>query len=331
MSDSYTLIDGFTGPEDIVLMPDQAHLLVSELPADFTHPTGPALMLVDLSSDLARPMTIHLRPEKGWGDPDYEPPPRFGTHGLHVSQRADGRTQLLAVNHAGRESIEMFELVDGTDGYSALWRGGVAFEGGMLNDVVATPDGGFISTVMLDHALVGEQDAMTFMFSGARTGYLTEWHPQAGWRRLPGSQASLNNGIQISTDGRFVWFAAWTSREVLEYDREARRITRTAHLPFHADNLTVGVDGALIVAGIDDLDDWRARTEATGALCQDKLAFSVARLDPVTFTMEPLFRGGAGLLKGGASVALAVGRALYIGSYTGEHVLKVDIDAIRSV
>jgi hypothetical protein len=178
---------------------------------------------------------------------------------------------------------------------------------------------------MLDNALIGDQDPMAFMFSGAKTGYLAEWHPQSGWKRLPGSEAELNNGIQISNDGRYVWFAAWISGEVLEYDRAAQRITRVAKMPFQADNLTLNRDGLLVVAGIDDLDYWRECTEAEGKLCQEKLAFSVATLDPASFTVRPLFQGTSGLLQGGASVALANGNALYIGSYTGECLLKVDL------
>jgi hypothetical protein len=324
-----TYIHGFTGPEDIVLTPDGSHLLVSGLPPDFLNPTGPALMLVDLANDRARPMTIHLRPEPGWGAPDCIPLEQFGTQGLHVSRRPDGRTQLLAVNHAGRESVEVFELIHGADGYEALWRGGVIFKGGLLNDVVAIPDGGFITTVMLDHELVGERDPMAFMFSGAKTGYLAEWQAQAGWRRLPGSEAALNNGVQMSADARFVWFAAWISGEVIEYDRLAQRITRIANLPFQADNLTLTSDGALIVTGIDDLDYWRECTEAAGGMCKEELAFTVARLDPATFKATQLYHGDSGLLQGGASVALEIKDALYIGSYTGERLLKIDMSGVR--
>lgn len=328
MTRTHTYIHGFTGPEDIVLTPDGSHLLVSGLPPDFVNPTGPALMLVDLANDRARPVTIHLRPEPGWGAPACVPPEQFGTQGLHVSRRPDGRIQLLAVNHAGRESVEVFELIHGEDGYEALWRGGVPFEGGLLNDVVAIPGGGFVTTVMLDHELVGERDPMAFMFSGAKTGYLAEWQAQTGWKRLPGSEAALNNGVQISDDGRFVWFAAWISGEVIEYDRHAQRITRIANLPFQADNLTLNSEGALIVAGIDDLDNWRERTEAAGGLCRDELAFTVARLDPENFKATQVFHGDSGLLQGGASVALSIGDALYIGSYTGERLLKVDLSNV---
>jgi hypothetical protein len=226
------------------------------------------------------------------------------------------------VNHTGRESIEFIELVNGASGYGAIWRGCVAFEGGLFNDLVAYGSNGLIATVMRDKTLVGDKDPMAFLFSGAKTGYLAEWNPRTGWRHLPGSEAALNNGIQLSVDSRLVWFTAWTSHQVLEYDLQAQRITRSVDVPFFPDNLTLKSDGAVIVAGIDDLARWRDCTAEEGHFCQDKLAFSVTILDPKTFTVKPLFHGTPGLLQG-ASVALAIDNALYIGTATGDRLLKI--------
>jgi hypothetical protein len=256
------------------------------------------------------------------GDPACPVPAAFSTHGLFVSQRPDGHVQIIAVNHTGRESIEFIELVSGASGYSAIWRGCVAFEGGLFNDLVAYGSNGLIATVMLDKTLVGDKDPTAFLFSGAKTGYLAEWNPRTGWKHLPGSEAALNNGIQLSADSRLVWFTAWTSRQVLEYDLQAQRITRSVDVSFSPDNLTLRGDGTVIVAGIDDLARWRDCTAEEGHFCQDKLAFSVATLDPKTFTVKPLFHGNHGLLQG-ASVALAIDNALYVGTATGDRLLKI--------
>ena len=79
---------------------------------------------------------------------------------------------------------------------------------------------------------------------------------------------------------------------------------------------------AAIVAGIDDLARWRDCTAEEGHFCQDKLAFSVAPLDPKTFIAKPPFHGDPGLLQG-ASVALAIDNALYVGTATGDRLLKI--------
>ena len=78
----------------------------------------------------------------------------------------------------------------------------------------------------------------------------------------------------------------------------------------------------MIVAGIDDLARWRDCTAEEGLFCQDKLAFSVATLDPKTFIPKPPFHGNPGLLQG-ASVALAIDNALYVGTATGDRLLKI--------
>jgi hypothetical protein len=315
-------ISGFNGPEDMQLTPDGKHIVVSELPLDWAHPQGPSLVLVDLPDDRVHPLSVQMQPEAGWGDSACPVPAAFSTHGLFASQRPDGHVQIIAVNHTGRESIEFIELVNGASGYGATWRGCVAFEGGSFNDVVAYGSNGLIATVMLDKTLVGDKDPMAFLFSGVKTGYLAEWDPRTGWKRLPGSEAALNNGIQLSADSRFVWFTAWTSRQVLEYDLQAQRITRSVDVPFSPDNLTLKGDGTMIVAGIDDLARWRDCTAEEGHFCEDKLAFSVATLDPETFTGKPLFHGNPGLLQG-ASVALAIDNALYVGTATGDRILKI--------
>jgi hypothetical protein len=178
---------------------------------------------------------------------------------------------------------------------------------------------------MLDKTLVNDQDPMNFLFSGAKTGYLAEWHPSTGWKHLPGSEAALNNGIQLSADGRFAWYTAWTSRQILEYDLQAQRVNRTTSVPFYPDNLTLKSEGTLIVAGIDDLARWRDCTAVEGHFCQDELAFSVATVDPKTFIVKPLFHGNPGMLQGGASAALATDNALYIGTATGDRLLKIDL------
>ena len=50
---------------------------------------------------------------------------------------------------------------------------------------------------MLDKTLVGGKDPMAFLFSGAKTGYLAEWNPRTLRKRLPGSEAALNDGLGL--------------------------------------------------------------------------------------------------------------------------------------
>ena len=49
-SNGITPICGVHAPEDIELLPDDRHLLISEFPADFSRVTGDGLLLVDLAT-----------------------------------------------------------------------------------------------------------------------------------------------------------------------------------------------------------------------------------------------------------------------------------------
>jgi ABC-type antimicrobial peptide transport system permease subunit len=69
----------------------------------------------------------------------------FGSRGIPLSKRNDGRTELPAVNRGERESIEELELVHGSNGYDAVWRGCVTNREGLFNDVAATAPPGILS------------------------------------------------------------------------------------------------------------------------------------------------------------------------------------------
>jgi hypothetical protein len=320
-SGAITPICGVHGPEDIELTPDGKHLVISEMPEHFDHPAR-GLMLVDLATDRVEPLPISSNFETGWGDATCtEPPTQIGSHGIHLSKRVDGRMELLVVNHAERESIEALELVRDRASYRAIWHGCVVNPTGLMNGVSSTFDGGFVATVMLDKAVAARKDALDVMASGADTGYLVEWHPGTGLVRLPNSAAPLNNGIQvISTDLRFIYFNAWTGKQVRKYDRQTQHVTDFADLTFHPDNLRVRADGKLIVTGIDELGSWKACALAQSSFCET--GFTVATLNPDTMATTLLYRGVPGILAG-ASVGVQVANTLYVGSFMGDRVLKI--------
>ncbi|MFM0304958.1 hypothetical protein PQQ99_33095 [Paraburkholderia sediminicola] len=320
-------ICGVHGPEDIEQTPDGRHLVMSELPEHFDHPAR-GLVLMDLATDHVASLPISSKFEAGWGDPScIAPPAQIGSHGIHLSTRSDGRLELLVVNHAQRESIEALELIRDGTGYAAIWHGCVVNPDGLMNSVSATFDGGFVATVMLDKTTAARKDALDVMVSGADTGYLVEWHPDAGLVRLPNSEAPMNNGIQIlSTNPRFIYFNAWTGKQVRKYDRQAHRVTDLADLTFHPDNLRVRADGKLIVTGIDELQSWKACSLTQGEFC--RTGFTAVTLAPDTMAAAPLYHGEPGVLAG-ASVGAQEGNTLYVGSFMGDRLLKIDLSAYR--
>jgi hypothetical protein len=303
-----TPIMGVQGPEDLEQIPDTRLLIVSQLYATRDHVKGD-LALLDMADDKIRPLPIRIAREEGWGDPAcLAPPKHIGPHGIHLSRRRDGRLQLLVVNHDERESIELLEV---SSHGAAIWRGCVTSVEA-FNDVVALPGGGFIATVPSAH---GQEEKV----DGTVAGFLTEWRPGKGFRKLPGSDAAFNNGVQLSPDGRTLYFPAWTAREIIRYDRIGQAITGRVKVDFMPDNLSVAADGVTyLVAGIDGLPG----RDCVKVDKQCSPPFTVARFDPRTMKVTTLYRGKPGEMAG-ASVALQVGRDLYLGSYTGARMLRL--------
>jgi hypothetical protein len=302
-----TAIMGVHGPEDFERIPGTPLVIVSQLYTLREKNVFGDLALLDTARDRVRPLPIRIAREKGWGDASCMAPPRhIGPHGIHLSRRRGGRLQLLVVNHQERESIEYIEIA--RDG-RATWRGCVTSEQG-FNDVVAVP-GGFVATVPVAHGQPEKVD-------GTVAGYLTEWRPGRGFKRLPGSDAAYNNGVQASADGRIVTFASWTRRELIRYDTKAGRITGRVKLDFMPDNLSTQPDGTYLVAGIDGLPG-PGTPKLDGQLSP---GFTVVRLDPRSMKVTPVYKGRPGEMAG-ASIALQVGGRLYLGSYTGGRILKL--------
>lgn len=113
-----------------------------------------------------------------------------GAHGIHLSRRADGHLQLLVVNHEGREAVEFLELVHSNNAWRALWRGCVEnYLGSVLNDVVASPHGGFIATASVEFSALKADPELNKLLDGRNTGYLVRWQPKVTLEKIAGSES----------------------------------------------------------------------------------------------------------------------------------------------
>ena len=311
-----TPIMGIAGPEDFELLPDGKTLVVGQ----FRRPPVPGgLSLLDTSADTLLPLPIVNNPTAGWGEAGCTAPTHIGAHGINLSQRADGRWQLLAVNHEGRESVEFLELIGSGPATRAIWRGCVISPDGAYNDIAGTKDGGFVATIPTSAAVFAANAGKAPMDGKTNTGYLVAWHPGKGQVRLPNSDAPYNNGVQVSPDGRTAYFNAWTGKEVRRYDIASGQVTGVIKLDFRPDNLTWTKDGALIAAGTDE--------SATGPNCPQldgmcALGFGIARIDPRRFRATPVFTAPPGVMVG-VSVAILVGKDFYVGGFSGNRVVRL--------
>lgn len=263
-------ICGLHGPEDIELLPDGRHAIVSELPANMKHSDLPGWMLVDLHSHTVMPLPIDSRPEAGWGEAACTAPSRnFGTHGIHLAKRSDGRLQLLAVNHDERESIEAFEIVPSGTSFRAVWHGCARYSEGVFNDVTSIGDGSFVAVVTMSNADHECSDIIDLMTSGKNTGWVVEWTPAAGFRRLPNSDVPTPGGVQLSPNSQSIYYTSWSGKDIRLYDRLQHRVVKTTKVEFNPDNLSMSADGKLLVAGLDHIESWRECFTGKSAFCNE--------------------------------------------------------------
>jgi len=237
------------------------------------------------------------------GAPDAATKAKFQTHGLSLREGASGVHTLFVVLHGGRESVEVFTVDTKPPTPVLTWIGcAVAPDPIGLNSVRWLDDGGFIATNFLPR---GDAQGMKRMQSGEKNGELWEWHTASGWQKVPGSEASGANGLEISKDGRTLYVAAWGSQSFFRLSRGGGEPKREEiSLGFRVDNIRWARDGSLLGAG----------QAGQGPQMQTV----IVKIDPQSLKVsEVLRRPAAGRFNAG-TVAVEVGKQLWVGSYIGD-------------
>ena len=228
-------ICGFENPEDVEEVPAAGVVLVSEMRA-MRGKGGGALAAVPLEGP---PVPRRLFPaadgagERGAGaglspvgDPGCTTSPRaetFSPHGITaVPTEFPGVTRVAVVGHRPlREAIELFDLT-GTGADARLaWRGCVPLPDATVgNDVAFAADGEIVVSnfVPIMEGLPG----LYYVLKGGLgrpTGDLIAWHPEHGWRHIPGTTAPTPNGVAVSADGAVVFYSQTGAGQVARVSR----------------------------------------------------------------------------------------------------------------
>lgn len=327
--DELVPICGFQRPEDIELLPDRRTLLISQM-GEVEGAAQGALALFDTHSEtITRLPQFTPSPEKRWGAAGCEEPPgaAFSPHGIDLLERPDGDWQVLAVNHGGRESVELFELLTLRGSYRLEWRGCVpAPPGAYLNDVAGLPDGSFLVSHMFprDGLRLGGMNVRQYLgLLGFNTGHVLRCTTD-GCTPVPGTTAPFPNGVQVDPAGRHLYLNAYFGGEVRKVSLRDGRVLGRARVEA-PDNSQWDADGRLLVAshtaGRLAMRGCRtAPSDACGA------AFEIVALDPESLETETVFRH-AGAPMGAATVAQRAGEHIYLGSFTGNRILRVPLAA----
>jgi DNA-binding beta-propeller fold protein YncE len=309
---------GFAKPEDLTDLPNSGWILVSELgnrgePGDVAaiRPADGALIRLEVTVEQPT-KTVFDFPICGL------PPARLKPRGFHLSVNADD-TRLLVVNAESGLRIEAYRVVSVPEP-ALIWLGCVAVPQDITpNDVAAMPDGGFVVSHMYTPPR-GRLLTLRFML-GMNTGYAARWQPDAGWSRIPGSDASFPNGIQTDPATGRVFVASTYGQDLTAVDPDGGNRRRVS-LPVQPDNLSWSPDGRLLAAGhtgVPMLGTSGCR-EVGDTPCA--FPFAVAAIDPATLEVETIYAHSGGQIPG-ASVALMYDGALYLGTFFGDRISRV--------
>lgn len=166
---------------------------------------------------------------------------RPGRNGLH---------KIYAIHRGNRTSVEVFDIDVRPRIPVITWIGcAVAPEGTYLNSVTPTPEGGF---VVSNYYTLGSDPAASRarMEAGGISGEALEWRPGAGWKKVPGSEASGANGLELSKDGKWLYVNEFGSRSFFRVSRGATPPKRDrVQVAFRPDNMRWASDGSLLTVG----------------------------------------------------------------------------------
>ena len=300
---------GQQAPEDLVLVPGGDWVLATS----YSGSGGIKLISVrDKTTTVAYPSAAAKEQldaktyDSCPGPPDAEDKARFTTHGIALIVGKNNRHMLQAVHHGKRESIEVFE-VDARGKTPVLtWIGcAVAPDPIGLNSVVALPEGGFITTNF--RARGGDPNARARMEAGENNGELWEWHTRTGWVKVPGSEASGANGVEISKDGKWIYMALWGSQGFVRLSRGQTPVKRDViPLGFRVDNIRFAPDGKIFAAG----------QGGTGAMQTS----NVVKIDPSTLKVQEILTHPSDNAFGSGTVAVQIGKEIWVGSFRGDRI-----------
>jgi hypothetical protein len=315
-------ICGSEHPEDLAQIPGSDWLIASGFSP------GAGLKLVNVRQQTLRRWYSGSADEIGHDASAYPRcpgppnPALLTTRGLSLRARAHGRFRLYAVNHGGRESIEVFNVALRNGEPHLRWIGCLPMPPNHVANAVATwADGTVLATV-----LTRPGTSIADFVRGYPTGGVYEWRPgDTQFRLLRGTELPGNNGLETSRDDRHFYVVAFGWHAILVYSRtDSSHPIRTMIAPgFMPDNIHWS-NGRLITAGM------RYDEPACGGLRRivDGIAdpmtchrgYVVAQLDPRTLSFRTILEAGPDRDFNGVSAASIVNGTLWLGSYQSDRI-----------
>jgi hypothetical protein len=308
---------GVNKPEDLLQLGDSGWVLTGNMgSADWKGGGFYAVRIADkafhpLTPDLSGPAAPAYRDCPGAPEPG-----RLSAHGLALRAGADGAQTLYAVNHGGRESVEVYDVRLTEGGPLLSWAGCVVLpEGHAANAVAPLPDGGLAVTV--PHHPSSWSD-----------GKVLRWAPGgAGWSEVPGTRFRYDNGLLVSPDGAWLYVSEYLGMRLHKVPLAgAPGPARSVALGFRPDNLRFAPDGALLATGHP------GNLVRIGVCLKLECGFptEVARVDPDTLQATTVFARGVDDTFSSGTSAIVVGEELWLGSFQARSLLVVPFASLQA-
>jgi hypothetical protein len=297
---------GVVNAEDFLPV-EGGHWLV----AGSLQPGSAGLYLIDTAAKTFKAVTLSTAAEPDSRYPCAAPDLKgLATHGLDVVPGHGGISTVYAVNHGGRDSVEVFHL-NAAQG-AAEWVGCVIMPAGANpNSVAAVPGGGFVVTKFLDN---GDKEAFQHVLAGQINGVVYLWAPGKGFSEVPGTQLSGDNGIVVSPDAKWLFVNAYGTHEIYRVplpghgnDKGKRSSVK---VDFSPDNLRWAPGGKIFVTG-QFIDPQHL---------DGPLAWATVLLDPQTLKTTPVVKEPGFAEFSGATSAVEVDHTLWFGTFRGNRI-----------
>ena len=332
--ETFTVYCNYQNPEDLAVLPDGRHILVSEfgaiVPLSPTNVQG-NLSLLDTTDGRKKNLEIEMS-DNVWGDPECQRDSMvLSPHGIDINERLDGSYQLAIVNHMPTETIELFELREINDAWSLTWRGCVnAPVHGYFNDVALSSNGSFYVSQMYD------KNISLFMLAvldntKEDTGYVYHWRRQNGFERLVNTDGAFPNGVELSDDENNLFINYAFGNKTSKYNLMSNSIEASFSMNGIPDNITV--DGEYIWVGAQDHSGLDSLIYC-GVFAKDVFEDPMINQCPLPFAAYQLRQSDLSLVNsykysntvmGTATVALSLNGELYIGTYHGDRIASVEL------
>jgi hypothetical protein len=311
---------GAEHPEDLAHIPRTPWLIASGFS------DGAGLKLIDTRNDTLRRWFTgspqQVKPDlKTYPDCPAAPDPAvFNAHGISLRPACQDSYTLYAVNHGGRESIEIFTVDLRTPAPDLTWKGCALLPTGMAaNSVAAFRDGTILATVL---TIPGT--TITDFVAGKKTGVVLARKSGArAFEVLPGTELPGNNGLETSRDDKEFYVVAFGWHAVMVFSRaDPNKPPRQGVAPgFMPDNLHW--DGDRLIAAGMQLDEpacggMRKIINGRADDMRCHRGYTVAQLDPATLRFDILAYSEPNPDFNGVSAAVIVNGELWLGSYQAD-------------